>query len=117
MPMELNYIFINFFVQPYTSLLIFQFFISDTHKVHCSESAMKVDIVLPEQTDKDSPAQVYLEGMKGYPNPKCRPTITGNLAQFELSLIDFYECGITLLHNKITVKKRRFLTRPILNSI
>lgn len=69
---------------------------------------MKVDIVIPTVTGNDTIPQVYLEGMKGYPNPKCRPSVTANLAQFELSLIDFYECGITLLHNQITVTKNFF---------
>lgn len=60
---------------------------------------MKVDIVLPSIPG----ALVYLEGMKGYPNPKCQPESTTELAQFKLSLKDFYDCGVTRVVNKITV--------------
>lgn len=62
---------------------------------------MKVDIVLPLK----SGSLVYLEGMKGYPNPKCQPDSTETLAQFKLSLKDFYDCGVTRVVNKITVRK------------
>lgn len=69
------------------------FRISDVHKVQCSEKLMKVDIALPDGGVDES--NVYLEGMKGFPNPKCRPIITGLIAQFSLPLDDFYECGVT----------------------
>ncbi|XP_037043772.1 uncharacterized protein LOC119079810 [Bradysia coprophila] len=73
----------------------------DGHQVHCSEDWMKVDIILPSIPG----SLVYLEGMKGYPNPKCQPESTTELAQFKLSLKDFYECGVTRVVNKITGKK------------
>lgn len=60
---------------------------------------MKVDIVLPSIPG----SLVYLEGMKGYPNPKCQPESTAELAQFKLSLKDFYDCGVTRVVNKMTV--------------
>lgn len=54
---------------------------------------MKIDIALP---DGGFDAQnVYLEGMKGFPNPKCQPSITGQFAQFNLPLGNFFDCGVT----------------------
>lgn len=75
------------------SFVYFAFFISDVHKVHCSEDWMNVDIALPDG-DVDA-RNVYLEGMKGFPNPKCQPKISGQIAQFSLPLVDFFECGVT----------------------
>lgn len=76
------------------------FIVSDVHKVHCSENWMKVDIALPDGVVDVN--NVYLEGMKGIPNPKCQPTIIGQVAQFNLPLVDlenskdtFFECGVT----------------------
>lgn len=77
--------------------------IIDVHKVHCSKAQMVVDIVLPQVSDSNDTLQIYLEGMKGYPNPKCLPNVLNNVAQFQLSLEDFYECGVTRVTNKITV--------------
>lgn len=71
------------------------------HKVQCSEDLMKVDIVLSE--DNISPSDVYLEGLKGYPNPRCQPTIKDRVAQFQLPLRDFYECGVTRVVYKLNV--------------
>lgn len=82
-------------------LILFIFFlISDSqHKVQCSDDLMKVDIVLSDDNVRRNPSDVYLEGMKGYPNTKCQPTIKDNIAQFQLSLLDFYECGVTRIVN------------------
>lgn len=68
---------------------------------------MKVSIVLPPldkplSIDEQS-TDVYLEGMKGFPNTKCQPKIVDNIAEFRLSLKDFYECGVTRIVNKLTV--------------
>lgn len=68
------------------------------HKVQCSENEMKVLVALPE---KD--ARVYLEGLNGYKNVKCEPKIEEDLAVFELSLVNFYDCGIIRVVNKLTV--------------
>lgn len=73
------------------------------HKVQCSEDLMKVDIVLSE--DNINPSDVYLEGLKGYPNPRCQPTIKDRIAQFELPLRDFYECGVTRVVYKTNVSQ------------
>lgn len=59
---------------------------------------MKVLVALP----KNEP-RVYLEGLNGYRNEKCEPKIEDNLAVFELSLINFYDCGIIRVVNKLTV--------------
>ncbi|XP_055619042.1 uncharacterized protein LOC129764206 [Toxorhynchites rutilus septentrionalis] len=73
-----------------------------THKVFCSEDQMRIHVALPSN---DSSTSVYLQGMKGYPDPKCKPSIKDTLAEFQLSLIDVYECGVTRVVNKITGKK------------
>lgn len=62
---------------------------------------MKVLVALPE-TD----TRVYLEGLNGYKNEKCEPKIDDNLAVFELSLINFYDCGIIRVVNKLTVSRK-----------
>lgn len=59
---------------------------------------MKVLVALP-----DNDTKVYLEGLNGYLNDKCEPKTDDNLAVFELSLIDFYDCGILRVVNKLTV--------------
>lgn len=84
------------------------------HKVHCSEDQMRVDIGLPldvssnsnvnNSSDVERP-QIYLEGLKGYPDVRCQPEINGALAVFRLSLSDFYECGVTRMVNQLTGKK------------
>lgn len=63
---------------------------------------MHVEITLP--SNSNNKPLVYLEGMKGYPNTQCQPTITNDgLAEFKLSLKNIYECGVTRVVNKITV--------------
>uniref|UniRef100_A0A182FEL6 ZP domain-containing protein n=2 Tax=Anopheles albimanus TaxID=7167 RepID=A0A182FEL6_ANOAL len=64
---------------------------------------MRVDIALPSSNVSNN--RVYLEGMKGYPNPLCRPKIMENLATFELSLKNIYDCGVTRVINHITGNK------------
>lgn len=79
---------------------------------------MRVEIGLPEpiaassssssdsssssSLNNESP-QIYLEGLKGYPDERCHPEINGSLAIFRLSLTDFYECGVTRMVNQLTV--------------
>ncbi|EDW35778.1 GL17441 [Drosophila persimilis] len=76
-----------------------------SHKVHCSEDQMRVDIgLLAAEKDQSAP-QIYLEGLKGYPDERCQPQIDGSLAVFRLSLSDFYECGVTRMVNQLTGKK------------
>lgn len=103
------------------SLFVFsRLYIPGTHKVHCSEDLMRVEIGLPEpitaESNSDSSSssssasadnhekpQIYLEGLKGYPDERCHPEINGSLAIFRLSLTDFYECGVTRMVNQLTV--------------
>lgn len=63
---------------------------------------MRVEVVLPNSDEKLN-TETYLDGMKGYPNPKCQPDVKDGLAEFKLSLADIYECGVTRVVNKITV--------------
>lgn len=63
---------------------------------------MHVEIILPLN---NGAYQVYLQGMKDYPNPICQAQIKSSLAEFKLSLLDIYECGVTRVVNKITGKK------------
>ncbi|XP_037891473.1 uncharacterized protein LOC119638643 [Glossina fuscipes] len=92
-----------------------------THKVHCSEDLMRVEIGLPEINEHETSnsstntasnsqnfteePQIYLEGLKGYPDERCHPEINASLAIFRLSLSDFYECGVTRMVNQLTGKK------------
>lgn len=72
--------------------------LAQQHKVQCSDHEMKVLVAVPENESR-----VYLEGLNGYKNEKCEPKIGDNLAVFELSLTNFYECGIVRVVNKLTV--------------
>uniref|UniRef100_A0A182PFH4 ZP domain-containing protein n=1 Tax=Anopheles epiroticus TaxID=199890 RepID=A0A182PFH4_9DIPT len=74
-----------------------------THKVTCADETMRVDVALPSENFPSE--SVYLDGMKGYPDPKCKPTVRDNLAVFELSLTNIYDCGVTRVINQITGKK------------
>lgn len=77
-----------------------------SHKVHCTEDLMRVEIGIPDSIDDNkTKPQIYLEGLKGYPDVRCQPTINGSLAEFRLSLKDFYECGVTRMIYKLTGKK------------
>lgn len=69
---------------------------------------MRVEIGLPAETNASAAAdrtQIYLEGLKGYPDVRCQPEINGALAVFRLSLSDFYECGVTRMVNQLTVRE------------
>ncbi|XP_058457471.1 uncharacterized protein LOC131434605 isoform X2 [Malaya genurostris] len=73
-----------------------------THNIICTEDQMRVHVALPAN---DSSTSIYLDGMKGYPEPKCKPSIKDTLAEFRLSLTNVYECGVTRVVNKLTGKK------------
>lgn len=66
-------------------------------KLKCGEKWMNVEIVPPH--DKST---VYLEGLAGYPDEACHPTVKGDTMTFNLSLTDFYQCGVTRMINKGT---------------
>lgn len=95
----------------------FDYFVAGAHKVHCSEDQMRVDIGLPADTSASSAdrPQIYLEGLKGYPDVRCQPEINGALAVFRLSLSDFYECGVTRMVNQLTVGESPPPTSMIVN--
>ncbi|CAD7076855.1 unnamed protein product [Hermetia illucens] len=75
----------------------------ESHKVHCTEDVMRVEIAIP--MGKASETEIYLEGLKGYPDVRCQPKVNETWAEFTLSLEDFYTCGITRMVNKLTGKK------------
>lgn len=87
------------------SLTKIVFFLLGLHKVHCTQDEMQVEIVLPSEDKSGTTpsSHVYLEGLKGYPDVRCQPVTNGGLAEFKLSLKDFFECGVTRMVNKITV--------------
>lgn len=69
-----------------------------------SSSSSKSDSSSSVTLNNEKP-QIYLEGLKGYPDERCHPEINGSLAVFRLSLSDFYECGVTRMVNQLTVCK------------
>ena len=71
---------------------------SSSHSSHSSSSSSS-------SVSNNEKPQIYLEGLKGYPDERCHPEINGSLAVFRLSLSDFYECGVTRMVNQLTVCK------------
>lgn len=74
-------------------------------KVKCSPDIMRIEIPVSLETT----TRVYLQGLRDYPDPACRPRKdpTGALTIFELNLSDVYQCATTRVTNKLTV---RFIT-------
>lgn len=98
-----NYPFVQLLLKTRQLTNYFFFFVGQKHKVQCIDGeTMKILIALPDDTD--STTTVYLDGHFSKINKKCEPTMSDNLAVFELSLIDYYECGILRVVNKITVR-------------
>ena len=62
---------------------------------------MKVDVSLPSANHNKM--EVYLDGMKEYPDPKCKPVFVESYAQFALPLKNFFECGVTRMVNNLNV--------------
>lgn len=80
------------------------------HKVQCSEDNMKIIVAL-----SGNETHTYLDGLNGYRNEKCEPKLANNQAIFDLSLVNFYECGIMRVINKMTVsveKKCEMFLQP-----
>lgn len=122
-------------------------YLAASHKVHCSDESMRVEIGLsellkapqpttpianlhddtkstaenvqnspPTPLDKDTGVtglHIYLEGLKDYPDERCHPKINETFAVFQLSLSDFYECGVTRMINQITVNTQFLLIKLI----
>lgn len=61
---------------------------------------MRVEI---EMDGENLGKRFYLDHLQHYPDEKCKPRKEGNLAVFELSLDDIYQCGVTRMVNKISV--------------
>lgn len=61
---------------------------------------MQVEIPLTSST-----RQVYLQGLKDYPDPACKPRMdpTNSIAVLELNLTDVYQCATMRVTNKQTV--------------
>jgi len=70
------------------------------YKVHCSEDILKVDLVVHEDV-----TDMYLQHLKDYPDPACKPEIEGSRATFHLSLDNIYQCMVTKVVNKNTGRK------------
>lgn len=73
----------------------------------CASGVMRIEVPISETT-----LEVYLEGLKEYPDPACRPQrdSTGTLTVFSLDLDDVYRCATTRITNKLTVSRLRFET-------
>lgn len=83
------------------SLLKFIISIPVAPKVKCTPDLMRVEIPISTST-----RQVYLQGLKDYPDPACkpRPDPAGYLTILELNLNDVYQCATTRVTNKHTVR-------------
>ncbi|XP_018322463.1 uncharacterized protein LOC108735125 [Agrilus planipennis] len=81
-------------------------------KVRCSEDTMRVEVPVTATTKR-----IYLQGLKDYPDPACRPKMdpTNSLSIFELNLKDVFQCGTTRVTNKLTGKQVYYQTIIIEN--
>lgn len=63
---------------------------------------MRVEVPISSNT-----MAVYIQGLRDYPDPACRPHTdsSGTLAVLELDLQDVYRCAVTRAINKQTVCK------------
>lgn len=70
-------------------------------KVKCTPDVMRVEIPISQAT-----RHVYLQGLRDYPEPACKPKPdpSGSLAILELNLNDVYQCATTRVTNKQTVR-------------
>ncbi|RZC42817.1 uncharacterized protein BDFB_005495, partial [Asbolus verrucosus] len=73
---------------------------------------MRVEIPISATTKR-----VYLDRLRDYPDPACRPHTdpTGTLAVLELDLRDVYRCAVTRVVNKQTGKQIYYQTLVIEN--
>lgn len=67
------------------------------YKVHCTKDNLRVDLVKHEDV-----TDVYLQHLKDYPDPACKPEIVGSRATFNLALDNIYQCMVTKVLNKNT---------------
>lgn len=80
---------------------------ADSPEVQCTPEKMRVEIPLTPTTNS-----IYIQGLKDYPDPACRPhtDATGNMAVFELDLDNVFRCAVTRVVNKQTGKKIYYQT-------
>ncbi|XP_050295566.1 uncharacterized protein LOC126735579 [Anthonomus grandis grandis] len=78
-----------------------------TPEILCTRDQMRVEIPLQPETKS-----IYIQGLRDYPDPACRPHTdpTGKLAVLELDLNDVYRCAVTRIVNKQTGKKVYYQT-------
>merc|ERR1712025_933160 len=67
------------------------------YKVHCTKDNLRVDIVKQEDV-----SDIFLQHLKDYPDPACKPEIVHNRATFNLKLNNIYQCMVTKVLNKNT---------------
>lgn len=68
----------------------------------CTPDFMRVEVPITSSTKN-----VYLQGLKDYPDPACKPhtDLSGSWSIFQLNLTDVYQCAITRVVNQITVRE------------
>jgi len=67
------------------------------YKVHCTKDNLRVDIVKHEDV-----SDIYLQHLKDYPDPACKPEVVNSRATFNLKLSNIYQCMVTKVVNKNT---------------
>lgn len=67
------------------------------YKVHCTKDNLRVDVVKHEDV-----SDIYLQHLKDYPDPACKPEVVHSRATFNLKLNDIYQCMVTKVLNKNT---------------
>jgi len=67
------------------------------YKVHCTKDNLRVDVVKHEDV-----SDIYLQHLKDYPDPACKPEVVHNRATFNLKLNNIYQCMVTKVLNKNT---------------
>jgi len=70
------------------------------YKVHCEPDLMRVELL-----KREGVSNVYLQHLKDFPDPSCKPSIEGRRVTFSLKLTDIYQCMITKIVNKQTDSK------------
>jgi len=67
------------------------------YKVRCTKDSLRVDIVKNEDM-----SNIYLQHLKDYPDPACKPEVVHSRATFNLKLNNIYQCMVTKVLNKNT---------------
>lgn len=81
-------------------------------EVQCTRDQMRVEIPLKSNTKS-----IYIQGLRDYPDPACRPHTdsNGRMAVLEMDLNDVYRCAVTRVINKQTGKKIYYQTLVVEN--